>query len=372
MLSKFDDYPIHQTPEPVAVRATGDRNAYDRYWFNGYGEQGEFYFGIGMGLYPNLGILDCGFSLVIDGEQHAFHGSRRAPLEPSDTSCGPFRIEVVEPMRQIRLLLEDNRTGISADLLFTARTAAVEEGRQTRHAGGRVMMDATRFAQFGHWEGEVRYAGKTLSVKHCPGTKDRSWGVRPIGAPDPGPAPALALPEVFFLWAPLHWKDRCTHLGIFEEADGTPWHTDGALVPAYAAPGEIPEPQDEGIERMVSVERRLEYVPGTRQASRAEICLVQRDGTRHEIVLEPLLLFRMKGIGYQHPEWAHGRWKGELEYSGESWRCDSVDPLALENLHIQQVMRATMGEETGIGVLEQIAIGPHIPSGFTGLFDGAR
>ena len=80
----------------------------------------------------------------------------------------------------------------------------------------------------------------------------------------------------------------------------------------------------------------------------------------------------MKGIGYQHPEWAHGRWKGELEYSGESWRCDSVDPLALENLHIQQVMRATMGEETGIGVLEQIAIGPHIPSGFTGLFDGAR
>ncbi len=56
MLSKFDDYPIHQTAEPVAVRVTGDRNAYDRYWFNGYGEQGEFYFGIAMGLYPSLGV----------------------------------------------------------------------------------------------------------------------------------------------------------------------------------------------------------------------------------------------------------------------------------------------------------------------------
>jgi len=35
----------------------------------------------GAALYPNLGILDCGFSIVRDGEQHAFHASRRAPLE---------------------------------------------------------------------------------------------------------------------------------------------------------------------------------------------------------------------------------------------------------------------------------------------------
>ena len=60
MLSRFDDYPIHQTPQPIAHPATSDRNAYDRYWFNGYADDGEFYFGIGMGLYPHRGILDCG------------------------------------------------------------------------------------------------------------------------------------------------------------------------------------------------------------------------------------------------------------------------------------------------------------------------
>ena len=54
MLSKFDDYPIHQTPEPIAVPVSTDRNAYDRYWFNGYTDDGEFYFGIGAALYPNL------------------------------------------------------------------------------------------------------------------------------------------------------------------------------------------------------------------------------------------------------------------------------------------------------------------------------
>ena len=84
---------------PIAQPATGDRNAYDRYWFNGYQDDGEFYFGIGAALYPNLGILDCGLSIVRDGEQHAFHASRRAPLEPTDLDIGPFSIEILEPMR---------------------------------------------------------------------------------------------------------------------------------------------------------------------------------------------------------------------------------------------------------------------------------
>jgi hypothetical protein len=33
--------------------------------------------------------------------------------------------------------------------------------------------------------------------------------------------------------------------------------------------------------------------------------------------------------------------------------------------------RATWGEQNGMGVLEQLAIGPHAPSGFRGLFDAA-
>jgi hypothetical protein len=36
------------------------------------------------------------------------------------------------------------------------------------------------------------------------------------------------------------------------------------------------------------------------------------------------------------------------------------------------VVRATDGERTGIGVLEQIVIGPYAPAGFTEFFDGAK
>jgi hypothetical protein len=374
MLSRFDDYPIHQTPEPVAHPASSDRNVYDRYWFNGYDRDAEFYFGVGMGLYPNRGILDCGFSIARGGEQHAFHGSRRMPQDPSDTTVGPFRIDVVEPMRVIRVVLEPNETGIACDLRFTARTACVEEGRQIAKRGHRMYMDATRFAQYGRWHGVIRYAGKTIEIdpSRVYGTKDRSWGIRPVGEPDMGGAPQFEMPQFFFLWAPLQWKNRCTHFGIFDDVDGRPWHFDGAVLPLYDAHDKIPSVEDPGTRKMVGGTHRLTYVKGTRYAESAVLSMTSTDGERMEIALEPKLRFHMKGIGYQHPEWAHGWWRGELAIGGDSWKTADLDPLAFENLHVQQVVRARMGSEEGIGVLEQFCIGPYRPYGFEELVDGAK
>ncbi len=373
MLSKFDDYPIHPTPEPIAQAASSDRNVYDRYWFNGYADDGEFYFGVGMALYPNRRIMDGAFSIVRDGEQHAFFASRRAPSEPTDTRVGPFRIEVLEPMRSLRVVLDANETGIECDLTFTARTACIDEGRQVLRVEERVVMDATRFAQFGRWQGRIRYAGRTVAVdsSRVYGTKDRSWGIRPVGEPEPGGAPSTRLPQVFFLWAPIHWEDRCTHYGIFEDEAGVPWHKFGALLPAYESPDRIPGVEDPRAEDMPTLEHRVVYEKGTRRASSAEIALVSRSGERHEIQLEPLLRFQLKGLGYSHPEWGHGRWKGELAIGSESWKSDELDPLALENQHIQQVMRARMGKRSGVGVLEQLCFGPHASYGFVEFLDGA-
>jgi hypothetical protein len=374
VLSKFDDYPIHQTSQPVAQPATGDRNAYDRYWFNGYQDDGEFYFGIGAALYPNLGILDCGLSIVRGGEQHAFHGSRRAPDEPTDLQIGPFSIEIVEPMRRLRVTLDDNETGIAADLEFRARTASIEEGRQVRHQGRRLVMDVTRFAQFGKWEGEIRYDGKTVRIDPARvfGTKDRSWGVRPVGAPDAGIAPALpGSRQTFFLWAPIHWPDRCTHYGVFEDGNGNRWHTDGAVLPVYDDPADIPGTEDPATELLADVDHDIDYIPGTRRAGHARIGLIHAHGLREDIDLEPLVCFRMKGIGYLHPEWGHGMWKGELAIGGESWRVADLDPMAFDNQHLQQVVRATSGDARGVGVLEQICFGPHARYGFRDVLDPA-
>ena len=56
MLSSFDDYPIHAGSVPVNETATSDINHYDRYFFNGYSNDGSLYFGMAMGLYPNRGF----------------------------------------------------------------------------------------------------------------------------------------------------------------------------------------------------------------------------------------------------------------------------------------------------------------------------
>lgn len=48
MLTAGDEYPIHQTPEPVAY-AGSDRNFYDRYFYNGYSADGSVFFAAAMG-----------------------------------------------------------------------------------------------------------------------------------------------------------------------------------------------------------------------------------------------------------------------------------------------------------------------------------
>lgn len=372
MLNRLDDYPIHQTPEPVAHPASSDPNVYDRTWFNGYTVDGSAYFGIGLAIYPHKGIIDAAFSTVrAGGRQHAFFASGRAPLERTDMSVGPFRIEVIEPMRTMRVVIDDNETGVAADLTFSARTAPIQEARQTLWAGTRRMMDATRFDQFGRWSGTiVDPDGETaVDVESWRGTKDRSWGIRPIGPQAPtAPGP---LPQFFFLWAPLFWDDHVSHALTFDGPGGEPLAREALTAPLFDSTGAIPDSPEPLDTRLATMTHDVRYHPGTRLASGATLDLVTLAGDVRRIELTPMLRFQMKGIGYQHPTWGHGGWHGELAIGGETYEPDELDLLAPDNLHVQQVVTASDGERTGIGVLEQIAIGPYAPAGFTDLFDGA-
>ena len=95
MLTRFDDYPIHQTPEPVAQPYSGDRNFYDRYFFNGYAKDGSCFFAAAMGLYPNRRVMDASFSVVAGGRQWALRASRLAPSERTETTVGPITVTVI-------------------------------------------------------------------------------------------------------------------------------------------------------------------------------------------------------------------------------------------------------------------------------------
>lgn len=372
MITDFDDYCIHQTSQPVAQPQTSDRNFYDRYWFNGLDKDGAFLFEVGFGVYPNRFVMDGHFSVSVGDMQHSFHSSRRAPTDRSETQIGPLKIQVLEPMRSIRVSVDANETGIECDLTFYARTAPSEEPKNAMHDGVRVLMDNSRFTQLGHWEGYFSVNGGRTDVKRATtfGTRDKSWGVRPVGESEAGAPSKLSAPGVYWVWSPIHFDDMCTQFGSFEDFDAKPTQLSACIVPAYSDMKAIPRGEDPDHQEMESMTHKIHWKPGTRQSQGAEFHYVSKSGEKLDIELTPLRNFYMLGIGYQHPEWAHAVWHDELKIGGESWQLSEVDPLDYKNIHIHQLVKAKMGDREGVGTLETICFGRH-PSGFNDLLDGA-
>jgi hypothetical protein len=374
MITDFDDFMVHQTANPIDQPGPSDRNFYDRYWFDGFDEDGEFIFEIGFGLYPNRHVMDAHFSVSIGGRQHAFHASRRAPRERSDSTVGPLRLEILRPMRIVRVCVEPNETGIECDLRFRAATIPAEEPKNVMFEGTRLIMHNSRFTQLGRWQGYFSVDGSRTEVspQRVIGMRDKSWGVRPVGEPEAG-APGLLNqePGVYWVWAPIHFGDFCTHFNTFEDHDGNPTQLGAAIVPVYESLDEIPRGEDPGRREMASGSHRIEWISGTRLPASAEIELISQEGEKHLISLEPMIRFHMLGIGYQHPEWGHAFWKGDEAIGSESWNLDDLDLLDYKHIHVHQVCRARMGDRTGVGTLETVVFGRHDRSGFKSILDGA-
>ncbi len=372
MLTPFDDYPIHQTALPVAHPSTGDPNHYDRYAFLGFDRGGGYAFFVALGCYPNRQVIDAAVSIVRAGHQYSVFASGRIPLDRTRTRVGPIRVSVEEPLRRLNVRVEANDHGIEADLTFSARSIAVEEPRSTLHEGARLYFDATRFVQWGTWCGSLRLNDAALPVDPATtlGVRDRSWGIRPVGGPPSG-APPSSVPQFYWIWAPVTFEDRYVHLARTEDAAGrvtlqsafvlTP--LEKADAPTYG--------RQEVVERIDSVGSDIAWRPGTRWARTATFTFTRPSGAPYVLRFEPLLRIQMMGMGYFNEEWGHGMWKGEEAVGGMSWKLDDLDPLAFPHLHVEQLCRVTMGERQGVGILEQLAIGPHAPSGLEGFADGA-
>jgi hypothetical protein len=316
------------------------------------------------------GVIDAAFSVVLDGVEHSVFASGAMPLDRS-TTIGPFRIEVSEPLRTIRYVVEPNEHGLSADLLFRATTVAVEEPRQRRiSAEGVQVMDHTRLTQWGTWEGTILLDGRELRIEpsEVPGTRDRSWGVRPVGQQVATNRPH-AVPQAFWLWAPLHFEDRFTHLALHENADGSRWLETALVLDPLAGP-DAPTTGTDGVRECSDIRYELHYEPGTRVVSDAVLTFTDPAEGDVRIELERLFTFRMRGIGYMHPHWVHGSNHGTLETGREDVRLEDFDGTQIDSMHVQNLVRVRMGERRGIGVLEQACMGPHEPTGLTGFLDG--
>ncbi len=379
VLTSYDDFPIHQASVPMANSASGDINQYDRYFFNGYTPDGKVYFAAAMGLYSNRHVADAAFCIVRPAasnsddsddsatrEQRSVFVSQRAPDDRMyATQLAPIEVKILEPLRVVQVLVDSPEHGIRADVTFTHRSPVIEEPHFFLRAGNRTLFDYTRLTQFGTWSGWIEVDGERIDIDPAEvlGSRDRSWGVRPVGEPAPQGGP-VGFMQFFWLWAPVNFPSCSTHFDVNEYADGRRWHEVGAIAPVG----------DQEASFVRTVEYRLEWRPGTRWVVWFEYDLVHWDGSIDTVRLEPMFEFHMRGIGYGNPSFGHGYWKGEHAVGGERLATPVDTPNSRENVHIQALCRATLTKadgtvEHGMGILEQLAFGDHV-TGLRGILDG--
>ena len=369
MLTKGDDYPVHQTSEPIAY-AGGDRNFYDRYFFNGYSADGSVFFAAAMGFYPQLGIVDAAFCVIVDGVQHNLRASRRSDGERLDLEVGPIAIAVDVPLKMLTLRIAANDGPLAADLTFTGRHFPIEEPRFVRRNGTRMFMDYTRLTQNGRWSGWLTVDGRRIeAAEGWTGTRDRSWGIRPVGARDPQPPPGGNLAQFFWLWTPCHFEDRSLFFHTNDDGAGHPWNRRAVIAGDASDSG----PAGTAERHFDAATFAAEWQGGTRRMTRLTADL----GAGRSLTLTPEgPVFAMSGLGYTHPAWGHGFDHGPDLAVGHDRLAEAErvwsNPLAM---HIQAFAKAELRDGDrllhGIGVLEQLFVGPHGPSGLHGMMEPA-
>jgi len=176
----------------------------------------------GIGYYPNLGVKDA-FLLIRQGDtQTAVHLSDAIDQDRLNQHVNGYRVEVIDPLHKLRIVLDETES-IAADLTWEGLFDVVQEQPHLMRFGNRVTLDAQRFAQLGSWNGRILLDGKEIAVDPATwiGSRDRSWGIRPIGEPEPAGRPADPPFEgMWWLYVPMAFEDFAVVLIIQEAPEG--------------------------------------------------------------------------------------------------------------------------------------------------------
>jgi hypothetical protein len=373
-LSPADDLLVHQVAEPVRWVGTSDRNFYDRHYFNMNDRSNDLILNFGLAAYPNLGVMDAYTSIRQGADQFILRSSKELGVDRLDTRVGPQRMEVIEGLRRLRWIVDSDEHELHLDVVYEGLADPhFEVPRMRRDANGRISNQLARYNQVGCWSGTLSFEGRTWDIdpEIWNGVRDRSWGIRPVGAPEPERAQLVDYPGLgpgkdtsaaakqaenhFWLWAPMLFEDRAFTL-IYEERGGRRTMLDAGYAPRGG--GEwtpLGPPQHD-----------IEWIPGTRMLRRARFTIPDVDGTDIVIDAEPLQHFwTLLGSGYgQSDVFRHGKHMGPLYV--DSVRYDHDDPATTAGVGplFDASARFTWGDKVGYGELSYGVFGAYPRYGF--------
>ncbi|WP_405446433.1 hypothetical protein [Streptomyces erythrochromogenes] len=361
----LDEYPIHQAPLSMKHLVSGDRNAYDRCIFHVFDHAGRAVLILGLGVYPNAGVIDAYATLRIGDELLAARASDALTDDRMNLSVGPLSITVDVPLKQLTLRCApdaDDPHGLSYDITWTAEFPAVWEPHHIQRRGDRLMLEGRRFVQAGNVTGTIRAKGEefTLTAGEWTGTRDRSWGVRPIPGEEGGRAAEEHRPEGFhWLWIPVRFADRFVMVIAQEDADGHRTLNEALQV--------FPEGSGRADVQLGWPHTEIRYRPGSRHPESAVIHLTDPSRKPLELGVE-ILNSSPLAVGAGYPpagDWQHGTWQGR------GWSDRRVYDLSHPGAHPMAAFgvtdhsaRFTLDGQTGHGIFEHGSFGRHDPSGF--------
>ncbi len=330
MLSSFDDFPVHQTSRPIAQTVVGRPEPLRPLLLQRLHPRCPAVLRRRDGAVPEpprrrRGVQRRGrrWHASTAGRSTCTPRDGRRPIAPTPTRSARSRSRCSSRSTRCGSQVDAPEHGLRADLTFVRRSAPIEEPHFLHQVGVRVMFDYTRLTQFGGWEGWIEVDGELYRprtrrdvgitrplVGHASGRR-----TRPSGRPGRRPAVLLAVGtgQLRDVLDPLRRQRAVRRPALARDGRRRPGRH-----------GRRRAPRGDACRWTTASSGRP--APGTRRRSNS--ISSPWVGEPSTIRLEPLFDFQMLGIGYGHPEWAHGVWKGELVVGGDRWDLPIDDPTA--------------------------------------------
>jgi hypothetical protein len=350
MPTRLDDALIHQNYGTLEQVVDTDPRWFDRFYFDLQAIDGSLSIAQGIGVYPNMGVMD-GFSLFcLPDKQVNVRASRELVNGNRDEmDVGPIHAEILVPMKSWRFWLEENAQGATYDFTYTSDFKALDPLRLISDFEGRRVWDWTHFGHVGRVEGWAKLDGKTYELK--PDThyaiRDRSWGVRP----------GVAVIEDTTAWfRQANWGTRynwcCVQLESFylwyflaHETDGTPRYFEGLIRWADSHGGHQ--------EKVVKLDRKLDFAEGEHFLNAAVDVHLLSGKVLHVNMKRLDTSIRLRGGNYGgYKGLIHGMKQGPLAIDGERWEPADNRVLPVTAGITEHVVEVTCGDERGCGIFE--------------------
>jgi hypothetical protein len=349
MYSDLDEMPTHQIVAPHSKVAVDNPSWTDRYYFSTFNADGSVILEMGIGAFPNAGILE-GFACasVKHGDFRTQYNLR--PTRPLDgklvpLEAGPLSFKVVEAQRCWRITLQENPQGFSYDLELTW------EGRPfeavpifLKDKKGNIVTHVCHYVQRGKTNGVAKIGGREYKLENATAFRDRSWGIRSTG--EGGPRRGL------LNWVPISVGDDLILYYSLESQDGKLIYLSGGRLSVTTGEEDV----------ITDVQHDIKFEGNSKVFKSGELKLSFQSGRELGLAMRKQGTLYLRGAGYY--QGGHGIPRTSLHVEGETWDTSGTEQQQQYCSLNDNVCEFTLSDGTvGHGIYE-LGIGTYPRYGF--------